>query len=95
MSTNDEEATVEPMPRVRRRKVITHGSQCRDCGRIARSRVDDGKLGKYRRFKCMNDACPFFISSNMRNRRYWTHRIPPQAIFQESGQWTGESIQSE
>jgi hypothetical protein len=88
MSTDDNEPSIPEVGSVRRRKVIPHGSQCRDCGRIARSRVVDGKLGKYRRFKCLNDSCPF-LAKNKRPR-CWTHRIPPQAIFQESGQWTAE-----
>jgi hypothetical protein len=78
MSTNDEEATVPPMPRVRRRKVITHGSQCRSCGKPARPRSEDGK---YRRFTCRNESCPHFITN--RQRRYWTVAIPPQSILQE------------
>jgi hypothetical protein len=78
MSANDDESSIEEVGSIRRRRVITHGSQCRSCGEVARPRAEDGK---YRRFTCRNEACPHFIAH--RNRRYWTVPIPAQSILRE------------
>lgn len=84
MSTNDDEPTVEPVRRVRRRKVvIPYGSGCSKCGKKGETRVDDGPFGKYRRGTCNNDQCPFLLKEGEPWK--WHVKIPEQCLLKEPG----------
>jgi hypothetical protein len=87
MSTDDNEPPIKEVRRVRGRDVIPFGSECGECFEQGRTRVDTGPFGKYRRGKCLNDLCPFFILNG--ERHTWHVRIPRQCLRTKvSGQLT-------